>query len=81
MLANSTVGGGSLPGENMPTYLLALTVQNPNRFMAHLRQAQPPVIARLENERILFDPRTVLPEQDTTFLSVLRQALEESPGR
>lgn len=72
----STVGGGSLPGETLPTRLLALDVQNPDRFMKSLRQSKPPVIARLENDHVLFDPRTVLPEQETQMLSVIRSALE-----
>lgn len=72
----STVGGGSLPGESMPTFTLALTVGSPERFMKRLRRSQPPLIARLENDRILLDPRTVLPEQEAALLSVLRQALQ-----
>lgn len=71
----ATVGGGSLPGETMPTFLLALKVPSPNRFMARLRQARPPIIARLENEQVVLDPRTVLPEQETALLAGLRQAL------
>lgn len=67
----STVGGGSLPGETMPTYLLALDLPGPDRFMARLRMADPPVIVRLENDQILLDPRTVLPEQEETLLELL----------
>lgn len=74
--AESTVGGGSLPGESMPTFTLALTVGSPERFMKRLRRSQPPLIARLENDCILLDPRTVLPEQEAALLSVLRQALQ-----
>ena len=73
--AESTVGGGSLPGETMPTYLLALDVRSPDRFLASLRHGSPPVIARLQEDRAVFDPRTVLPEQDPTLLAVLTQAL------
>ena len=60
----STVGGGSLPGESLPTYVLSLEVSSPDKFLERLRRQQPPVIARTENDRILLDPRTVLPEQD-----------------
>lgn len=72
----STVGGGSLPGETLPTYLLALDVRSPDRFMKQLRRSKPPVIARLENNLVLFDPRTVLQEQETTLLAAIRSALE-----
>jgi L-seryl-tRNA(Ser) seleniumtransferase len=71
----STVGGGSLPGERLPTILLELEVRSPNRFLARLRQAQPPVIARIQDDRVVLDPRTVLIEQDDSLLAGLRQAL------
>jgi L-seryl-tRNA(Ser) seleniumtransferase len=70
----STVGGGSLPGETLPTYLLALDVRSPDRFFARLRAANPAVIARLQENRVVFDPRTVLLEEEETFLEILRQA-------
>jgi L-seryl-tRNA(Ser) seleniumtransferase len=68
LASESTVGGGSLPGESMPTWVLALTVTGPDSFLKKLRKEQPPVIARTENDRILLDPRTVLPEQDEPML-------------
>lgn len=73
----STVGGGSLPGETLPTYLLAFRMRNPNRFLTRLRQASPPIIARLENDLAIFDPRTVMPEQDAALLEAIRQNLSE----
>ena len=75
----STVGGGSLPGETLPTFLLALDVRNPDRFMKRLRQSTPPVIARLDNDRILFDPRTVLPEQEQHLLAAIRRVFSVRP--
>jgi L-seryl-tRNA(Ser) seleniumtransferase len=55
--------------------LLELEVRSPNRFLARLRQAQPPVIARIQDDRVVLDPRTVLIEQDDSLLAGLRQAL------
>jgi L-seryl-tRNA(Ser) seleniumtransferase len=75
----STVGGGSLPGETLPTYLLALTVARPNQFLAWLRQAHPPIIARVESDRVVLDPRTVLPEEEGALLVGLQNALEINP--
>jgi len=72
----STVGGGSLPGETLPTALLALQVTSPNRTLARLRQRRPAVIARTQEDRIVLDPRTVLPEQDETLLTALLVALQ-----
>jgi L-seryl-tRNA(Ser) seleniumtransferase len=73
--AHSTVGGGSLPEETLPTYVLALAVPQPNRFMARLRAANPPVIARVENEKVVFDPRTVLAEEDGALLVAIKNIL------
>ena len=67
LASESTVGGGSLPGESLPTWVLALTVNGSDTFLKKLRREQPPIIARTENDRILLDPRTVLPEQDETI--------------
>jgi L-seryl-tRNA(Ser) seleniumtransferase len=71
----STVGGGSLPGETQPTYLLALPTKRPNQLLARLHQANPPIIARLENDRLVLDPRTVLPEQEPALLANLKEVL------
>ncbi len=67
----STVGGGSLPGQVLPTVLLSIPSSNPMRCLSRLRQARPPVIARIHDERILFDPRTVLPEQDEQLIQII----------
>ncbi|MEZ0395054.1 MAG: L-seryl-tRNA(Sec) selenium transferase [Anaerolineales bacterium] len=74
----STVGGGSLPGETLPTFVLRLAVENPDRFLAALRRASPPVIARAEHGRVLLDPRTVLPEQENSLIASLEQALKDA---
>jgi L-seryl-tRNA(Ser) seleniumtransferase len=71
----STVGGGTLPGETLPTWLLALDVGNPDKFLAILRCQNPPIIARTDNDRILLDPRTVLMENEKSFLDGLQKAL------
>jgi L-seryl-tRNA(Ser) seleniumtransferase len=73
----STVGGGSLPEETLPTFLAAFNVRSSNQALAHLRRAVPPVIARLQDGRLVLDPRTVLPEQDNALLSALRAALKQ----
>lgn len=70
--AHSTVGGGSLPGELLPTYALALSPDNPNAFAAALRNAPTPVIARIQSEQVLLDPRSVTPDQDLALLAAIR---------
>src|SRR6185503_19795507 len=56
----SAVGGGSLPGETLPTTLLAIKIASPDQAAAQLRAADPPVIDRLEDDRLVIYPRTVL---------------------
>ena len=67
--SRSMVGGGSLPGETLPTWALALEVDHPNQMLDLLRQGSPPVIGRVENDRILLDPRTVRSRYVIRFLS------------
>jgi len=75
--SESTVGGGSLPGESMPTFVLSLQVKSPDKFLKKLREANPPVIARTENDKVLLDPRTVILEQDQTLLTTLKSLVTE----
>jgi L-seryl-tRNA(Ser) seleniumtransferase len=74
--SESTVGGGSLPDESVATYVLALSVKSPDKFLKRLREGNPPVIARVENDTILFDPRTVF--DDGLLLSTLKSLLSEN---
>jgi L-seryl-tRNA(Ser) seleniumtransferase len=71
----SMVGGGSLPGESQPTFLLALKVTQPNAFLKRLRQMTVPVIARVENDRVVFDPRTIAESEESVFLNELKSVL------
>jgi L-seryl-tRNA(Ser) seleniumtransferase len=74
----SAVGGGSLPGAMLPTALLALDVPHADPFAAKLRAAHPPIIARIADGRVLFDPRTVLPGQEQALLSTLSFLLRDA---
>ncbi len=74
----SAVGGGSLPGETLPTWVLALSCEGdaggPERVMRRLREANPPVVARIEDDRVILDPRTVTPDDEEALLTALREA-------
>jgi L-seryl-tRNA(Ser) seleniumtransferase len=79
----SVVGGGSLPGSTLPTWLLAIrgTTKAKQQIViqelaARLRAHQPPVVGRLEGNSLLLDPRTVRPEDDHTIIQALRDALD-----
>ena len=71
----STIGGGSLPGETLPTSLVALDMPRPDSAAASLRRAEPPIIGRIQKDRVLFDLRTVLPEQEQALLEILSNRL------
>jgi L-seryl-tRNA(Ser) seleniumtransferase len=72
----SAVGGGSLPGETLPTHLVALAAASPDRVAARLRASDPPVITRIEDDHVVLDPRTVLPEQEATLLPLVAEAMQ-----
>ncbi|MEJ2550341.1 MAG: L-seryl-tRNA(Sec) selenium transferase [Anaerolineales bacterium] len=79
--SRSTVGGGSLPEETLPTWVLAIERRHPNAFTKQLRSAEPAVIARIEENRVVLDPRTVLEAQDEALIRVLKQALQRRSGQ
>jgi len=72
----STVGGGSLPGETLPTRLVALQPPSPNRLAHRLRTGEPAVVGRIEGGRFLLDPRTVLAGEEDGLLMALERALQ-----
>ncbi len=70
----SEVGGGSFPGAKLPTWLVAINPGHltPDTCLAQLRSADPPVIARIADGRVVLDPRTILPDQIETVARALR---------
>ena len=71
----SAVGGGSAPGVELATWLVSIERRGvtPRAFEARLRQLTPPVIARIERNRVVLDLRTVLVEQDSLLEALLQQ--------
>jgi L-seryl-tRNA(Ser) seleniumtransferase len=69
----SVIGGGAAPSAVLPTRLLALThaASSANELSSRLRSGAPPVIARLDQGRVLIDLRTVFPEQDGPLIQAL----------
>ena len=74
------VGGGSLPGGTLPTKLVAIGGRSGKKkgtniaqaVGARLREKPIPIIGRVSEDRLLLDPRSVLPEEDKTVLAALR---------
>jgi L-seryl-tRNA(Ser) seleniumtransferase len=74
--SESLLGGGSAPSSTLPTIVLALTCYSlsANELAARLRASDPPVIARVEEGKVLIDLRTVFPEQDKVLTQLLVNA-------
>ena len=69
----SLLGGGSAPSSVLPTRVLAVSCEglSADDLAAHLRSSQLPIIARVEEGRVLLDLRTVFPEQDIAIAAAL----------
>jgi L-seryl-tRNA(Ser) seleniumtransferase len=69
----SAVGGGSAPGVELATWLVAIEKRGltPDALEERLRRLTPPVVARIERDRVLVDLRTVVPDQDQTLLGLI----------
>ncbi len=74
----SEVGGGSLPLTRLPTFLVAITADelSAQELANRLRQGSPPVVARIANEQVLLDLRTVAPPEEDQLLAALAAAAE-----
>ncbi len=74
----SEVGGGSFPGAKLKTWLVQLTSdrQKPEVLAARLRAAPVPVIARITDDCVVLDPRTIFPDQIKAVARAVRAALD-----
>jgi L-seryl-tRNA(Ser) seleniumtransferase len=78
---NSVVGGGSTPGQSLPTHLVAVTGSRHSAHALEVRLRRPagnvtPVVARIEEDRLVLDLRTVFPEQEAALAAALYAALQ-----
>ncbi len=77
---DSTVGGGALPGETLPSSALALETSqldgdSADALARRLRTGRTPVFGRIDGDRVLLDLRTVLPEDDEALLAAVEAVL------
>lgn len=74
----SKVGGGALPMAELPTHLVAIDLPeeglNPKILVERLRRGNPPVILRLQQDTLLFDPRTIFEGQEDALVESVRLA-------
>ena len=68
------VGAGSLPGEDVPSWAVALAVDGygPNALAAALRRNDPPIFAHVANDRLLLEARTLLDGEDRVIAAAVR---------
>ena len=73
ILGQSTIGGGSLPTEQLITQLVVLPVPGVQSFTKRLRHRR--IITRIQDDRVVFDLRTVPPSSDNMLISTIQQLL------
>jgi L-seryl-tRNA(Ser) seleniumtransferase len=78
----STTGGGSAPASRIPTVLLEIAPRTlaVDAVRSALIGGDPPVVARVEEDRLVLDLRTVAPQQDATVAEALRRVLAADPA-
>jgi L-seryl-tRNA(Ser) seleniumtransferase len=74
----SVIGGGSTPEQALPTYLIAVECEQVTALARRLREGDPAVVARIENERLLLDLRTVLPEEEPLLVKALEISFQRT---
>lgn len=72
--AASAPGGGALPELTIPSWAIAIAASNPNDFAHRLRMGNPPVVPRVQGDRVLIDLRTVLPHDDALLVDCILAA-------
>jgi L-seryl-tRNA(Ser) seleniumtransferase len=76
----SEVGGGSFPGAKLRTWLVRLNPDTrhltPDTLSAKLRGGVPPIIARIADDRVVLDPRTIFPDELEAVTRAVRAALD-----
>jgi L-seryl-tRNA(Ser) seleniumtransferase len=71
---SSVIGGGSTPEQALPTYLIAVESGDVVALERRLRGGDPPVVARIEDDRLLLDLRTVFPSEEPLLVKALLSA-------
>ena len=73
----SMVGGGSLPGEQFPSYAITFTPRTMSceEMSMQMRKLRIPIIVHIKNDKIWLDMRTIMPEE-ISFITEELQALE-----
>ena len=68
-------GGGSLPEESFPSIGIAITDSKVNQLAKRLRMNDPPIIGRIQDDKLVLDIRTIFPNEDQIVIEALKRAL------
>jgi L-seryl-tRNA(Ser) seleniumtransferase len=77
----ATIGGGSLPGEVLPSVGIAIAAGQADRLLGALRRGVPAVVARIQDGRVILDLRTVDPDDDASLGRAIASAISETFGK
>ena len=71
--SESAIGGGAGPTSDLPTVLIALShsSRSAQEIESALRNSSPPIIARVSDDKVLLDLRTVFPHQEAILLTAI----------
>jgi L-seryl-tRNA(Ser) seleniumtransferase len=69
--SDAYAGGGALPRARIPSIAISLAVKNPTAFAAALRRENPAIVPRIERDQLLFDLRTIAPEEDDVVITTV----------
>jgi len=77
---DSAVGGGSLPGQTLPSRGIRVVTPHAQRLLDALRTGDPAVVGRIDHDAVILDLRTVEPEEDAALAAALDAALAGPDG-
>ncbi len=72
----SLIGGGTTPDQSIPTWVISIEGLPASSLEQRLRRGEPPVIARIEEDHLLLDLRTVFPDEESELVAAVRAAAE-----
>ncbi|HZY97896.1 MAG TPA: L-seryl-tRNA(Sec) selenium transferase [Candidatus Cybelea sp.] len=75
--SDAYVGGGALPQARAPSIAVAIAVEKPDPLAARLRGGKPPIVARIEDDRVLLDLRTIAPEDDDGVIAAVTRTVQD----
>jgi L-seryl-tRNA(Ser) seleniumtransferase len=73
--SESTIGGGSLPGQTLPSWAISISGSSPDRLLTALRAGSSAVIGHIVDDAVLLDLRTVEPADDEALGAAVATAI------